>query len=409
MINKPLPGRPWPWWRWILTGLNVLALVLSSVLSWHFIMGGSMIGCGGGNSCNTVLGSRWSMIAGLIPVSGLAVGVYLAMLVAGLCIGPGIEAPIRRLAWNALLILAGAIVGSALWFIYIQRWVIGDFCIYCMSTHAIGLLLAVLIVWRATREFNNRFNHIPLTDNGIVKKRITGFFRMISPALIGLILAGILVASQIGISSPVVYSNGKSQGILPSIDYHNVPMIGSPDAPYVVTLLFDYDCPHCQRLHLMLDETIRRFNGKLAFALCPTPLNSQCNPYVARTVGEFGNSCTLTRIGLAVWIASRKAFPVFDNWMYTNESGNSWHPRSPEAAREEAVELVGQKKFDAALSDNWIRRYMQTCIRIFGQTLRNGNGGVPKLIFGKHWIIPAPRNTDDLVKILHKSLGVPMP
>ena len=29
--------RSWPWWCWILTALNTSALVLSIILSWHYI------------------------------------------------------------------------------------------------------------------------------------------------------------------------------------------------------------------------------------------------------------------------------------------------------------------------------------------------------------------------------------
>ena len=127
--------------------------------------------------------------------------------------------------------------------------------------------------------------------------------------------------------------------------------------PCVVNLLFDYECPHCQQMHFMLDEAIRRYHGKLAFVLCPTPLNTQCNPYIPRDVGEFKNSCELAKIGLAVWVARREAFPAFDHWMFSFESGDRWHPRSLAAARAKAVELVGQAKFDAALADPWIDRY----------------------------------------------------
>jgi hypothetical protein len=52
---------------------------------------------------------------------------------------------------------------------------------------------------------------------------------------------------------------------------------------------------------------------------------------------------------------------------------------------------------------------MKTCIRIYGQTLQSGKGGIPKMIFGSHWVIPEPYNADDLVNILQKSLGVPIP
>ena len=72
------PQRSWPWWRRVLTGLSLLALALSAYLGWHFLMGGSVIGCGGGSPCDSVLSSRWSAIGGVLPVSGLAAGAYLA-------------------------------------------------------------------------------------------------------------------------------------------------------------------------------------------------------------------------------------------------------------------------------------------------------------------------------------------
>jgi uncharacterized membrane protein len=406
----------WPWWRWILTGLNTLALVLSVILSWHYLAGGSMIGCNAGSPCNQVLNSQWSMIAGVLPISGLAVGAYLALFTASLFIGPTTEAPIRRIAWSAMLILVGSVAGSAVWFTFVQRWIIGEFCLYCISIHITGLLLASLVIWRAIMEFDNHSNDIPLTnpakdqnDSSIIPWRINRILPAMGKSIIGLVLAGILAAVQIGFTPPAVYRDGESQDNLPVIDYHMAPMIGSPDAHYVVVLLFDYQCPHCQKLHLMLNEVVRRFSGKLAFALCPTPLNTQCNPYIPRDVDEFTNSCELVKIGLAVWVAKRDTFSDFDNWMFTFESGDTWRPRSLESARAKAVEFVGQKKFDTVLADPWIERYIQTCIRIYGQTVQGGKGGIPKLIFGSRWVIPEPNNADGLVMILRKSLAVPYP
>jgi hypothetical protein len=228
-------------------------------------------------------------------------------------------------------------------------------------------------------------------------------------ALIGLLLTGTLAAYQILFTPSAAYRVGQSQDNLPAIDYHAAPIVGSPDAPYVVTLLFDYQCSHCQKIHFMLNEAIRRYDGKLAFALCPTPLNTKCNPYIPRDVDAFKNSCELARIGLVVWVARQEAFSTFENWMFTFESGDSWHPRSLETTRAKAIELVGQAKFDTAWSDAWIERYMQICIKIYGQTIRSGKGGIPKLVFGSHWVIPEPYNADDLVMILQKSLTLPKP
>jgi uncharacterized membrane protein len=399
-----------------MTGLNILALVLSILLSWHFLSGGSFAGCGGGSPCDKVLNSQWSLIAGMFPVSGLAMGVYLALLVAGFFIGPATETTIRRLAWGVMLILAGLVAGSAIWFTFLQKWVIGDFCPYCMTTHITGLLLAALVFWRAITEFDNYPNDIPLSNHAKVKKvspvtpgRIIRPFPAMGLALIGLVLVGIMVAFQISFTPSAVYRDGESQDNLPAIDYHAVPIVGSPDAPYIVTLLFDYQCSRCQKIHFMLEEVVSRYSGKLAFALCPAPLNTRCNPYILKDVDAFKNSCELAKIGMAVWAARPGAFSAFENWMFTFESGDSWYPRSLETTMAKAVELVGQAKFDAVWSDPWIEQYMQTCIQIYGQTLQSGKGGIPKLVFGSRWVIPDPYNADDLVMILQKSLAVPGP
>lgn len=443
--------QSWPWWRRVLTGLSALGLALSAFLSWHYLVNTSVIGCGGGSPCDEVLNSRWSEIGGVLPVSGLAAGAYLAMLVASLFLGPATAAPDRRLAWGAMLVLAGSAAGSAVWFTIVQKWLLGAFCPYCMATHITGLLLAALVIWRAPRQFDDDSNAAaptnpsPVTEAGAAApaagQKVSDPFSQSEPeptgppgrqmdltpfapqpvidrwpaiglALAGLALAGFLAACQVGFAPPGVYRGGESKGNnMPAIVPRAVPLVGSPDAQYVVTMFFDYQCRHCQQLHSMLDATIRRYDGKLAFVLCPAPLNSQCNPYVPRDVEEFKDSCELAKVGLAVWVAKREAFPAFDRWMFALESGDLWHPRSVAAARVKAVELVGQSEFDAARADPWIDRYMESSIRMYGDSipLDPSSSAIPKLVFGSRWVTPEPDDADELVLILHASLAVPRP
>jgi uncharacterized membrane protein len=399
--------RSWPWWRWVLTGLSALALTLSAYLGWHSLVGGSVIGCGVGSPCDRVLNSRWSSVGGVLPVSGLAAGAYLAMLVASLFIGTSTGAPVRRLAWGTMLVLVGAAAGSAVWFIIVQKRMIEVFCPYCTATHITGLLLAALVIWQAPKQFKDDSTDVAPTNSAPVQDVFPAAPRRLAWA--GLVLAGILAVCQLAITPPPVSRAGESQNSLPALDPHAVPLVGSPDAPNVVTLLFDYKCPHCQQLHLMLDEAIRRYNSKLAFVLCPTPLNTNCNPHLLRNVDEFKDSCELAKVGLAVWVAKREAFPDFNRWMFTFESGDRWHPRSLDAARTKAVELIGQAKHVATLGDPWINRYLQTSIRIYGSTIQSGSGAIPKLIFGSRWVIPQPNDANDLVSILQTNLAVPKP
>jgi protein-disulfide isomerase len=311
-----------------------------------------------------------------------------------------------------MLVLVGAAAGSAVWFIIVQKWIIGSFCPYCMATHITSLLLAALIIWQAPRQRDDDSTEAAPSESAsapVGPRRVIGPLAAMSFTAVGLVLAGILVICQAIITPPPEFRTGEAKNDLPAINPHAAPLVGSPDARFVVTLLFDYKCPHCQQLHSMLDEAVRRYGGKLAFVLCPTPLNPKCNPYISRDVDEFKNSCQLAKIGLAVWVAKREAFPAFDRWMFSFESGDLWRPRNLDAARAKAVELVGQAKFDAAQADPWIDRYMQTSIRIYGGAIQNGNAAVPKLVFGSRWVTPEPHDADDLVLILQNNLAVPRP
>jgi uncharacterized membrane protein len=409
--SPPLP-KSWPWWRWLLTSLSALALALSTYLSWHYLAGGSVVGCGGGSPCDQVLSSRWSSVAGILPVSGLAAGAYLAMLLASLFLGPSTPAPDRRLAWSAMLVLASAAAGSAAWFIIVQKWLVGAFCPYCMTTHITGLLLAALVFWQAPRQRHADPPTTPTTTTTSPPLSPARHQRLLRPlhamggALVGLTLAGILITCQVLFTPPPVYSAGESPERAPIIDYRHVPLVGSPDAPHIVTVLFDYKCTHCQRLHSMLDPVVRQYNGQVAFALSPAPLNMQCNQYIARDLEQFKDSCELAKVSLTVWRAKRDAFPAFDHWMFSFESGDFWRPRSLDAATAKAVELVGQAPLDTARNDPWIERYLQSSVQTYGNA---GGNAVPKLVFGSRWVTPEPNDVEDLLLILQESLRLPKP
>ena len=394
--------RSWPWWRWLISGLSMLAALLSISLSWHFLSGDQMIGCGGGSPCDQVLQSKWSMLGGILPLSSLAVGVYLALFVSGFYIGPTTEESVRKLAWKAMLVLVGAVAGSALWLIIVQKWIIGSFCPYCMTTHTSGLILTALVVWRAIKETTKD------KTSSTEQRRIFRPFQAIGMFLIGLALSGLLVTFQIGVAPSEVYKDGESQANIPELDLKNAPLIGSVDALYKVTMFFDYNCTHCQKIHFMLQEVVNRYEGKLAIVLCPTPLNTKCNPHVPRDVDAFKNSCELAEISLAVWIANRDVFADYENFMFTYESGDRWQPRTTEATRAKAIELIGLAKFESALSNPWISQYIKTSVQFFGQTMNGDKGGIPKLVYGSRWVIPEPEKAEDLISILQKSLSLPI-
>jgi protein-disulfide isomerase len=326
------------------------------------------------------------------------------MLVAILFIGPQTAAADRRLAWTALLVLAGAAAGGAVWFIIVQTSMVRAVCPYCMAAHTVSLLVAALVIWQAPKARAGLADPAPPQP---MFRRISATMRV----TVGLVLAGALALTQMAIKPPPVYREGASQVNRLTIDPRTVPLVGSPDAPYVVKLLFDYKCPHCRVMHSMLDDVVERYGGKVAFALCPSPMNNRCNPYIVREVAEFRDSCELTRLALAVWAAKRDSFAAFDRWMFSSEPGEAWKARTLDAANAKAVELLGQAELDRALTDPWVAQYLQMSVQIYGDTIDPAQGGaaVPKLVFGRRWVTPQPHDANDLVQILQDTLGIPAP
>ena len=96
-------------------------------------------GCGGGSACEEVLNSRWSQIFG-IPVTIFGTLVYLGLMFSLAPRGHRLQAP-----------MLGAIAAAAVWFTFVQAVLLGKFCPWCMTAHALAvviLILGLLRLWK---------------------------------------------------------------------------------------------------------------------------------------------------------------------------------------------------------------------------------------------------------------------
>ena len=135
--------------RKTMVALTAIVLLLSTILCIHSISGHGLIGCTQGTNCNIVLGSRWSFLFGIIPVSALAAGAYLTLLACILLIdSKWTGAQEQQFLFHAILVVSGAIIGCAIWFIWLQSHMIRAFCPYCMTAHILGIVISVLsVIW----------------------------------------------------------------------------------------------------------------------------------------------------------------------------------------------------------------------------------------------------------------------
>lgn len=126
-----------------------VAIGASGYLLWAQITSSPIAGCGSGGGwvdCGHVASSRWAGWLG-IPVSLLALGIYLAMAAALFAGSAGrFRQSVRRVGWAVVTAAAFAAGLSAIWFVVLQLFVLKHVCLYCMIAHACGLIATVTML-----------------------------------------------------------------------------------------------------------------------------------------------------------------------------------------------------------------------------------------------------------------------
>ena len=376
-----------------------IVLILSLFLCVHAISGHGLIGCSQGTSCNQVLGSRWSFLLGEIPVSALAIGAYLAMFASLLVIDrPGIGIEEQSFLMKVVLFISGAITGCAVWFIYLQHAFIHAFCPYCMSAHILGIILSVLCIIYCIRK---KAELKPSDGSSAIQ------IKSIPLILAGVMMAVILAILQLLTTPRSLSERGFVEEKINLPEPDSMPLVGSCNAPNKVTVLFDWQCSHCRKLHLMLPQVTELLNDSVAFVCCPVAMSQECNPYITPGPDSFQGSCQLLRIGMALWNIDHDMFLKYQEWFYKADSKSGWYPPSVETAKEMAASLAGEQQLEAAIKDESIDTYMSQIAEVFGRTSVNGLSAVPRLIFDDMILIPDADTPSSLASLIRDSGFIP--
>ena len=133
-----------PWRRRILVALAALGAALSGYLTWVHYAGGPVL-CSGVGRCEQVQASRFASVAGL-PVALLGLVMYVVVLVLGTL---GLLAGGSVRAWAGLgvfgLALAGVLYSAYL--TYVELFVIGAICPWCVGPAVLIVAICVIATW----------------------------------------------------------------------------------------------------------------------------------------------------------------------------------------------------------------------------------------------------------------------
>ena len=406
--------------------LLTAALLLACYLLWVSVSGGGVAGCGPESSCDRVLHSRWSRWLGL-PVSALALPLYLAMLAGTWRLGPATLPAAQRTAWCWLIPSALAVAGAALWFVAVQAFVIRSFCPFCMSAHGCGFVASLLLL-RSAPILNppEQREKLVFVPPGVARKL----------ALIALSGVGVLVAGQYfqparqqyqegtfagNILQTTFTNSGIVLGAAPSLpadgvgarrllsvfdgaiqlDLQEVPILGAAEATNTMVSLFDYTCHHCRIMHGHLVQATRVFSNRLAIVSLPMPLSEHCNHTVKRTPRVHEQSCEYARLGLAVWRANRKAHARFEDWLFAPAT-----PPPLEQAELFASQLAGPVAFEAAIKDPWIDQQIQRDVSLYETNYLRGVTALPQLIMGARVTSGIFNSPEELYQVLSTNLNL---
>lgn len=424
-----------PAMRWgLVRALCLAALGVSALLLWGSWGNRPLPGCGPDSGCGTVLQSRWAYLFG-IPVSLPACLTYLALLGGTVAWRRATTAVARsRVAW-LLCALATTLIGAAFWFIGLQLFATKAVCPFCMAAHACGLLAGGLILRQGLPAVSNR-STVPAATRPpkpflppAVKPVLAGFAGVLLLAAAQIVhqppTYEIQALDQPALrltSAPTTSTNTEPAPAAPSaeaakpsrrptlklyggefgLNLDTVPVLGSPDAPCVMLCLFDYTCDHCRQLHPRLVEAVHARSNRLAVAFMPVPLDAACNPVVKRPILEHARACEYARTALAVWRADPVQGHAYDEWFFAQ-------PRQPslEAARDEALRLVGSNVLANALLDPRIDRQLAWSTSLYHTNyLRYGRGALPQLMLGTNLVFGVLRSSQDLQRLLSAGCGL---
>lgn len=329
----------------------------------------AIAGCGGGD-CEAVLASRWSTVF-LVPVT-----------VFGLLAYAGMMASVTRVFQRLLPVCIGAVTGAAAWFVFVQLFLLGRLCPWCVAAHGVALA-AAFCAWLRLASVHGWRRSLGMLS----------FWSFAAFLALGLAqIYGPVPATHRVEPLPAGASGGRGMH-----DAAAPPRIGPARARHVMVEYFDYQCAACRTMAGYLDALMARHPDKIAVLCLPVPQESSCNP-AAPVTGEHPGSCRTSRIAMAVWLANPARFSGFHHELFGVASAAE--------AEQHALRHVSKTELAAALADPRVEEWIRHGVRDW-QSLSKSSPKLPKLIVRDRRVLHGlPSGEEDFIRVMEKELGL---
>lgn len=180
------------------------------------------------------------------------------------------------------------------------------------------------------------------------------------------------------------------------LDVRQWPLVGKPDAKYVIAEMFDYTCPHCRDMHHEIDKAFEKYGDDLAVITLAVPLSTKCNNQIARTEPHHRESCELAQLAIAVWKLKPEKYGEYHDWLLT--AGRS---RTIAEARAEALKIIDEEELEKLLTKKLPQKFIASHVKLYGKA---GRGSIPKVLFPKV-TLTGNVGSDRLISTIERELG----
>lgn len=385
--------------KWILLILSVAAFGLGLWLTIQKWTGqiNSLAGCGSGSGCANVLGSKWSMVLGVIPVSVFSCLLYLAMIASLWMRGTLVDWARNLMAWMLLL--------AAFWFIAVQLFILGAICPYCMVIHGIGITIGLIVLLNTPDERKTRRCLIQTLLPAVLLVAALALIQHHGPEPETHRLAESVAGEpEPNSATPDIHSRGEGRllfflGNAKSYRVEQLPHLGQSDADHVLVKYFDYTCDACLDTHQYLDALMAKYPDQLAMIVLPVPLERACNPHLPLGLKDHPNACKFAELALKVWRADPESFAAFHQSLFDCRN------QPYEVAEAMAYAMVDPAKLDA-VDHGWIKELLGQNASDYGLLVRE-TPVMPKLLIKESLILHGKtKDRETLERALQEQLGI---
>ena len=307
------PIKPLPYGVYLATVLGLAAggLIFSAYLAYsHYrvytdIAYSSFCAISKAINCDTVSQSPYSIFLNLpVPVWGAAGYVGLALLL----LSAAMPAAGRERGWTLAMLVAMGFSIISLFLAGVSTFAIGSYCIVCIATYGVNLLL-LFFTWLIRR----RFDAEPLAKALAEDLRFLAKKSRISATAALAFLSFSLLAWQ---TVPAYWEAPLAalpSGYLKSgITAEGFPWIGADNPELEILEFADYQCFQCRKMHYFLRQLVASQADKIRLVHCHYPMDHEVN-FIVEEPFHVGSAKLAL---LAIYAKSRGKFWEMNDLLY---------------------------------------------------------------------------------------------